>query len=168
MQDEIVKNQSLIVLLNNKCRRLWRDAQCFLSVFDLIRFCRYIGNIDERNEREREREREREKRLKNERNLAVLKQHCFGNTASPSAKNIANLSDCRLSDTEEFVFEGNSWQSWQHAINCNSTKIAAVSCSENESILMCENSPQKSYSRYRVSQKSLSISKTDWNFEKRF
>ena len=51
MQDEITKNVSLIHLLQRKCRSMRQEVRLFLSYFDLIRFCRYVANIDERKEK---------------------------------------------------------------------------------------------------------------------
>ena len=38
------------------------------------------------------------------RNLILLRLKHFGNTANPDKKNITNLSDYKLSSTEEYVF----------------------------------------------------------------
>ena len=40
---------------------------------------------------------------KNSNNLRLLFQHRFGNQTSFQKNNITNLSDCKLSDTEQFV-----------------------------------------------------------------
>ena len=66
-----------------------------LTVFDLLRFCRYLAIIDERKEAANQK--------KIERNLRLLFQHRFGNKARSNKKTIVNLSDYKLSDTEEFV-----------------------------------------------------------------
>ena len=64
-----------------------------MSFFDLLQFCRYFAIIDKRKEGANQK--------KNERNLCLLFQHRFGNKVRPN-KNIVNLSDRILSDTEEF------------------------------------------------------------------
>ena len=95
MNDEIERNQSMIVFVRNKCRSIWQEVGQFLSFFDLLWFCRYFAIIDERKEAANQK--------KNERNLRLLFQHLFGNKARLNKKNINNLSDHKLSDIEEFV-----------------------------------------------------------------
>ena len=95
MKDNIEKNRSLVVTLRKECHMLWQEVRSFLSFFDLFRFCRYVAIIDDRKERSN--------RQKNERNLSLLSKHRFGNNASVNTKNIVNLSDYKLSSTEEFV-----------------------------------------------------------------
>ena len=46
---------------------------------------------------------EKENLSKNERNLPLLRLQRFSNTANPDKKNISNLSDYKLSPTENFV-----------------------------------------------------------------
>ena len=94
MHDEIEKNQSIAAFLRTKCRSLWQEARQFLSFFDLVRFCRYLSIIDEQKEAVNQ---------KNSNNLRLLFQHRFGNQASFKQDNIVNLSDYKLSDTEQFV-----------------------------------------------------------------
>ena len=65
------------------------------SFLDLLRFCRYVAKIDN--------VKEKENLSKNKRNLCLLRLQQFGNTANPDKKNISNLSDYKLSPTEEFV-----------------------------------------------------------------
>ena len=95
MCDEIEKRKSLITFLKSKLRALWQEVRQFLSFFDFIRFCRYIATIDERKERELS--------IKNERKLKFLFQQRFGNMAKPNKDTIINLSNYKLSSTEEFV-----------------------------------------------------------------
>ena len=64
-------------------------------LFDPLRFCRYVAKID--------RVKEKENLSKNECSLRLLQLQRFGNTANPDKKNITNLSDYKLSPTEEFV-----------------------------------------------------------------
>ena len=94
MCDEIEKSKSLITFLKGKLRALWQEVRQFLSFFDFIRFCRYIATIDERKERELS--------IKNERKLKFFFQR-FGNMAKPNKDTIINLSNYKLSPTEEFV-----------------------------------------------------------------
>ena len=61
----------------------------------MIRFTRYLASIDTIKEKEN--------LAKNERNLSRLITQRFGNNASPDGKNIVNLSDYKLTSTEEFV-----------------------------------------------------------------
>ena len=91
----------LIAVFKSEIRSLWQEARRFLSFFDLLRFCRYVAIIDDRKERVN--------RQKNARNLQLLLQQRFGNRANPSTKNIVNLSDYKLSATEEFVLSLNFW-----------------------------------------------------------
>ena len=95
MHDEIAKKRSLISLQKSNYRRLWSNARRFLSYFDLLRFCRYLAKIDN--------VKERDNRSKNERNFRRLRLQRFGNEANPDKKNIINLSNYKLSATEEFV-----------------------------------------------------------------
>ena len=95
MHNEIEINQSMIILLKNKCPLLWQEVRQFLFFFDLLRFCRYLAIIDERKEAANQK--------KNERNLRLLFQHWLGNRTPPNEKNIVNLSDYKLFDTEELV-----------------------------------------------------------------
>ena len=95
MCDEIEKSKLLITFLKGKLRALWQEVRQFLSFFDYIRFCRYIATIDERKERELS--------IKNERKLKFLFQQRFGNMAKPNKDTIINLSNYKLSSTEEFV-----------------------------------------------------------------
>jgi len=95
MQDEIDKNRSMVSSLRTKCRSLWKEIKQFLSFFDLVRSCRYLAVIDEQKEDDNFK--------KNSNNLRLLFQHRFGNQTSFQKNNITNLSDCKLSDTEQFV-----------------------------------------------------------------
>ena len=95
MCDEIEKSKSLITFLKGKSRALWQEVRQFLSFFDFIRFCRYIAAIDERKERKLS--------TKNERKLKFLFQQRFGNMAKPNQDTIINLSNYKLSSTEEFI-----------------------------------------------------------------
>ena len=95
MRDEIEKKRSLIKMQKSNYRTLWSHVRTILSFFDLLRFCCYIAKIDN--------VKEKENLSKNERNLRLLRLQRFGNTANPDKKNITNLSDYKLSPTEEFV-----------------------------------------------------------------
>ena len=95
MHNEIEKNQSIAAFLRTKCRSLLQEARQFLSFFDLVRFCRYLLVIDEQKEAVNQK--------KNSNNLRLLFQHRFGNQTSFKQNNIVNLSDYKLSDTEQFV-----------------------------------------------------------------
>jgi len=94
MQDEIEKQVSLVEFQKKNCRKLWSEIK-FLSIFNLIRFYRYIAAIDSNKEKINQQ--------KNERNLKLLWLRRFGNSAKPDKRNILNLSDYQLSETEEFV-----------------------------------------------------------------
>ena len=67
----------------------------FLTFFDTIRFCRYLGLLDRRTESK--------SKIKNERLLFSLRCDRFGNALSDITRHILNLSDYDLSDTESFV-----------------------------------------------------------------
>ena len=95
MHNEIERNQSMIVFLKNKCCSIWQEVRQFLSFFDLLQFCHYLAIIDECKEAANQK--------KNERNLNLFFRHQLGNKAHPNKKNIVNLSDYKLSNTEEFV-----------------------------------------------------------------
>ena len=85
----------MTAFLRTKCRSQWQEARQFLSFFDLVRFCRYLAVIDEQKEAANQK--------KNNNNLRLLFQHRFGNQTSFKQNNIVNLSDYKLSDTEQFV-----------------------------------------------------------------
>ena len=92
---KLKKSKSLITFLKDKLRALWQEVRQFLSFFDFIRFCRYIATIDKRKERELS--------IKNERKVKFPFQRRFGNMAKPNKYTIINLSNYKLSPTEEFV-----------------------------------------------------------------
>ena len=96
MYDEIEKIKSLITFLKGKLRALWQEVRQFLSFFDFIRFCRYIAIIEEWKKRKLS--------IKNKRKLKFLFQQRFVNMAKPNKDTIMNLSNYKLSPTEEFVF----------------------------------------------------------------
>ena len=96
MQDEIGKNRLMVSSLRTKCRSLWQEIKQFLSFFDLLRFCQYLAAIDEQKE-------DVNQKNNNSNNLRILFQHRFGNKTNFQKNNITNLSDYKLSDTEEFV-----------------------------------------------------------------
>ena len=50
MEDEINRTNRRLVVLRCALRHAWNIAHGFLSLFDLIRICRYIASIDERAE----------------------------------------------------------------------------------------------------------------------
>ena len=85
----------MAAFLRTKCFSLWQEARQFLSFFDLVRFCRYLSVIDKQKEAVNQ--------TKNSNNLRLLFQHRFGNQTSFKQNNIVNLSDYKLSDTEQFV-----------------------------------------------------------------
>ena len=60
-----------------------------------MQFCRYLSVIDEQKKAVNQK--------KNSNNLRLLFQHRFGNQTSFKQNNIVNLSDYKLSDTEQFV-----------------------------------------------------------------
>ena len=95
MYDEIEKSKSLITFLKGKLRALWQEVRQFMAFFGFIRFCRYIATVNERKERELS--------IKNKRKLKLLFQQRFGNMAKPNKNTIINLSNYKLSPTEEFV-----------------------------------------------------------------
>ena len=66
-----------------------------MSFFDLIRFCRYLSEIDQRTENATN--------DKHNRNIQLLRKKRFGGMLSDKEKHILNLSDYSLSDTEKFV-----------------------------------------------------------------
>ena len=101
MHDKIEKNQSMAAFLRTKCCSLWQEARQFLSFFGLVRFCRYLSIIDK--------QKEAAKQKKNSTNRHFLFQHRFGNRTSFKQNNIVNLSDYKLSDTEQFVLSHGSF-----------------------------------------------------------
>jgi len=70
------------------------DQRIFVF-FDLIRFCRYIATMESSKHKINQQ--------KNERILKLLRLRRFGNSAKPDKRNILNLSDYQLSETEEFA-----------------------------------------------------------------
>ena len=84
----------MVSSLRTKCRSLWQEIKQFLSFFDLVRFCRYLAVTDKQKEDVNQK--------KNSNNLRLLFQR-FGNQISFQKSNIINLSDYKLSDTEQFV-----------------------------------------------------------------
>jgi len=72
-----------------------QEIRQFLSFFDLVRFCRYLAVIDEQKEAANQK--------KNSNNLRLQFQHRFSNQTSFQKSNITNLSNYKLSDTEQFV-----------------------------------------------------------------
>ena len=64
-------------------------------MFDTIRLCRYLAELDERTERKT--------KSKHDRLIMILRRKRFGIALSDGKKHIQNLSDYELSDTEEFV-----------------------------------------------------------------
>ena len=95
MRDEIEKKRSLIKMQKSHCRTLWSHVRTILSFFDLLRFCCYVAKIDN--------VKEKENLSKNEHTLRLLRLQRFRSTANPDLKNITNLSNYKLSPTEEFV-----------------------------------------------------------------
>ena len=64
-------------------------------MFDTIRLCRYLAELDERTERKT--------KSKRDRLIMILRRKRFGTALRDGKKHIQNLSDYVLSDTEEFV-----------------------------------------------------------------
>ena len=95
MLDEIAKKRSLIFVRKKNYVKLWSHIRMFLSFFDIVRFGRYLATINTTKDKEHQ--------WKNNRNLSLLRLQRFGNTANPDKKNITNVSDYKLSSTEEFV-----------------------------------------------------------------
>ena len=66
-----------------------------ICLFDTIRLCKYLAELDERTERKT--------KSKHDRLIMILRRKRFGTALSDGKKHIQNLSDYVLSDTEEFV-----------------------------------------------------------------
>ena len=67
----------------------------FLTFFDTIRFCRSLALFNGRTESK--------SKIKNERQLFLLRRDRFGNALSNTTKHFLNLLDYVLSDSESFV-----------------------------------------------------------------
>jgi len=85
----------MVASLRIKCRSLWQEVKQYFSFFGLVRFFRCLAVIDEQKETANQK--------KNSNNLRLLFQHRFGNQTNFQKNNITNLSDYKLSDTEQFV-----------------------------------------------------------------
>ena len=53
----------MVGFLRNICRSIWKEVEQFLSFFDLLRFCRYLGIIDKRKEAANQKKNKRNLRL---------------------------------------------------------------------------------------------------------
>ena len=76
-------------------RAYWTKAREFLSMFDTIRLCRYLAELDERTEQKT--------KSKHDRLIMILRRKRFGTALSDRKKHIQNLSEYVLSDAEKFV-----------------------------------------------------------------
>ena len=97
IKDEIHKAKTRLLQLRNMYQRQWSKVRRFLSFFDMVRFSRYLSEIDQRTEKQT--------MQKHHRNVGLLVRKRFGHLLSNPKKHILNLSDYSLSDTEEFVLE---------------------------------------------------------------
>ena len=97
IKDEIHKAKTRLLQLRNMYQRQWSKVRRFLSFFDMVRFSRYLSEIDQRTEKHT--------MQKHHRNVGLLVRKRFGHLLSNPKKHILNLSDYSLSDTEEFVLE---------------------------------------------------------------
>ena len=95
LNDEIEKINAQIWHTKRAYDREWNKIRNVLSFFDLIRFCRYLSEIDQRTENATN--------DKHNRNIQLLRKKRFGGMLSDKEKHILNLSDYSLSDTEKFV-----------------------------------------------------------------
>ena len=95
LKDEIMRNNKRLRTLCTTYRAYWTKAYEFLFMFDTIRLCRYLAELDERTERKT--------KSKHDRLIMILRRKRFGTALSDGKKHIQNLSDYVLSDTEEFV-----------------------------------------------------------------
>ena len=95
IKDEIEKKKCLIERLYSNRLWLWKRTKSFLSFFDFIRFSRYLANIDEHKCKLNNN--------RNSRNLNLLIHKRFGNNCSDKKKNIINLSNYKLTESEEFI-----------------------------------------------------------------
>ena len=95
LNDEIEKINAQIWHTKRAYDREWTKIRNVLSFFDLIRFCRYLSEIDQRTENATNE--------KHNRNIQLLRKKRFGGMLSDKEKHILNLSDYSLSDTEKFV-----------------------------------------------------------------
>ena len=67
----------------------------FLSLFDIIRLCRYLAELNEQTEPKT--------KSKHDQLIMILRCKRFGTALSDEKKHIQNLSDYVLSDAEELV-----------------------------------------------------------------
>ena len=95
LKNEIMRNNKQLRTFRTAYRAYWTKAREFLSVFNTIRLCRYLAELDERNERKT--------KSKHDRLIMIHRRKRFGTVLSDGKKHIQNLSDYVLSDTEEFV-----------------------------------------------------------------
>ena len=95
LTDEIMTNNKRLRKLCTAYRAYWTKAREFLSMFDTIRLCRYLAELDERTERKT--------KSKHDRLIMILRRKRFGTALSDGKKHIQKLSDYALANTEEFV-----------------------------------------------------------------
>ena len=95
INDEIGKNFTKSQELHCKLTTLWSKVKSFFSYFDWIRFCRYLAGIEQRKQNQIE--------AKHFKNINWQQKQRFGSVSSHSGCRINNLSNYKLSDTEQFV-----------------------------------------------------------------
>ena len=95
LQDEIGKNLTKLQRLRPIHTRCWKKVRNFLSFFDLLRFCRYLAQIES--------VKQKQIRIKHFNTVNWLRKQRFGISVSLSNENIINLSDYNLSETERYV-----------------------------------------------------------------
>ena len=95
LNDEIEKINKQIGHAKCAYKRQWIKIPNLLSFFHLVRFCRYLSEIDQRTENAT--------KEKHDRNIQLLRRKRFGGMLSDKEKHILNLSDYTLSDAEKFV-----------------------------------------------------------------
>ena len=97
LKDEIMRNNKRLRTFRTACRAYWTNAREFLSLFDIIRLCRYLAKLNERTERKT--------KSKHAQLIMILRRKRFGTALIDGKKHDQSLLDYVLSDTEELVLE---------------------------------------------------------------
>ena len=95
LQDEIGKNSTKLQRLRSIYTRCLTKVRGFLSFFDWLRFCRYLTQIEITKQKQIQ-----EKHFNT---VNWLRKQRFGTSVTLSGENIFNLSDYKLSETEQYV-----------------------------------------------------------------
>ena len=133
-----MRNNKRLRTLRTAYRAYWTKTRKYLSMFDTIRLCRYLAELDERTERKT--------KSKHDQLIMILRRKRFDTALSDRKKHIQNLSDYVLSDTEKFVLG--------HGLNfCLPPKAV---CKKNN----CSLSSSHYGRNYNITKRSLLIRET--------